>query len=121
MTEESNGIGKLNGIVIDVRDLDKAEDFWAIVLGTSVVYKDSSYVVFGGQSTGSPSVGLQKADETKTSKNRMHLDFRVGNVEAVAKKIVSIGGSRIRKFDDGGFIVMADPDGNEFCIVPERV
>ena len=113
MTEETKGIGQLNGIVIDVQDLDKAEGFWTVVLGVSVIFKDSRYVAFDKQNEGSPRVGLQKVTEVKTSKNRMHLDIRVLNVEVAAEQIVSAGGSRLRKFDDEGFIVMADPDGNE--------
>ncbi|NQW22419.1 MAG: VOC family protein [SAR202 cluster bacterium] len=120
MTEKTQSIGQLNGIIIDVRDLDKAEVFWAVVLGTEVAFKDSQYVVFQNQIEGSPRIGLQKATEVKNSKNRMHLDFSVPNVEVASEKIVSAGGSRLRKFDEQGFIVMADPDGNEFCVTPSR-
>ena len=116
MTEETKGIGQISGIVIDVQNLDKAEVFWTTVLGVSVIFKDSQYVTFDS----SPRVALQKVTEGKTSKNRMHLDIRVQNVELAAQQVVSAGGSRVRKFDDEGFVVMADPDGNEFCLVLSR-
>ena len=53
---------------------------------------------------------------------RLHvfLNIRVQNVELAAQQVVSAGGSRVRKFDDEGFVVMADPDGNEFCLVLSR-
>ena len=116
MTEETKGIGELSGIVIDVQDLDKAECFWTVILGGSVMFKDSQYVAFDS----SPRVALQKVAEVKTSKNRMHLDIRVLNIEVAAEQVVSAGGSRLRNFDAEGFLVMADPDGNEFCLVRRR-
>ena len=120
MPEKLKGIGQLKGIVIDVQDLDKAETFWTVILGVSVIFKDSRYVAFGEQYEGSPRLALQKATEVKTTKNRMHLDIRVLDVEVAAEQVVSAGGSRLWKSDDEGFIVMADPDGNEFCIVASR-
>jgi len=120
LTEKLKGVGQLKGIVIDVLDLDRAEGFWTVILGGSVLFKDSRYVAFDEQNEGSPRVALQKATEVKTSKNRMHLDIRVPNVEIAAEQIVSAGGSRLWKSDDEGFIVMADLDGNEFCIVASR-
>ena len=116
MTEETKGIGPISGIVIDVQGLDKAECFWTTVLGASVIFKDSQYVTFDS----SPRVALQKVPEGKTSKNRMHLDIRVLNVELAAQQVVSAGGSRLRDFADEGFVVMAHPDGNEFCLVLSR-
>ena len=50
----------------------------------------------------------------------MHLDIRVLNVEFAAQQVVGAGGSRLRKFDDEALVVMADPDGNDFCLVLSR-
>lgn len=77
-----------------------------------------------------PRIYFQKVPEGKVAKNRIHLDLRAAHglkdierMIALEKKAVlleGIGASRIRRVDaDGlnvGFIVMADPEGNEFCL-----
>jgi hypothetical protein len=75
-------------------------------------------------------VFLQKVPEPKTAKNRVHLDVGVPGsagagarptqeqVRANAERLVALGASVVKEFDEGnmGFwIVMADPEGNEFC------
>ncbi|MCV2394703.1 VOC family protein [Actinotalea sp. M2MS4P-6] len=79
-----------------------------------------------------PRVFLQKVPEPKTSKNRMHLDVGVpgypkggplaspDEVRANAARLVALGATIVREFDEdvmGFWIVMADPEGNEFCAV----
>lgn len=39
----------------------------------------------------------------------------------IKKRVEALGGSRLDDYDKGGFLVMADPEGNEFCIVPETL
>nr|WP_231980802.1 VOC family protein [Tessaracoccus coleopterorum] len=76
-----------------------------------------------------PRIFIQKVPEPKTAKNRMHLDVRVssgpddkdraGMLEK-ADQLVAAGATRVRTVDEGfkGYwIVMTDPEGNEFCIV----
>ncbi|SDM43688.1 hypothetical protein SAMN04488074_121102 [Lentzea albidocapillata subsp. violacea] len=54
--------------------------------------------------------------EGKTAKNRVHLDIRPG-LDAVAR-LVSLGATRVREHNDqtGHWVVMLDPEGNEFCV-----
>ncbi|ADU46800.1 VOC family protein [Intrasporangium calvum] len=82
--------------------------------------------------TGSgPRVFFQQVPEPKTAKNRVHLDVRaapglegderMAALEAECQRLISLGAKRIRRFEpvppmSAGFIVMADPDGNEFCL-----
>ncbi|WP_228942085.1 VOC family protein [Nocardioides sp. Leaf374] len=81
--------------------------------------------------TGSgPRLFFQRVPEAKTTKNRVHLDVRaapglsgearMAALEAECERLVALGGSRLRRVDadgaDEGIIVMADPEGNEFCL-----
>jgi catechol 2,3-dioxygenase-like lactoylglutathione lyase family enzyme len=73
---------------------------------------------------------FQRVPEPKTAKNRMHLDLNVSEarrvgaeegrarVEAEAERLAGMGATRGRAFDESGefWIVMADPEGNEFCV-----
>ena len=76
-----------------------------------------------------PRVFLQKVADPKVAKNRVHLDVRVSvdrenkdhtAMQARADELVAAGATMVRVFDDplqGYWIVMADPEGNEFCLV----
>jgi catechol 2,3-dioxygenase-like lactoylglutathione lyase family enzyme len=77
-----------------------------------------------------PRVFFQRVPEGKTVKNRVHLDVRaapgsVGDermaaLEADAARLTALGATRLFRVDPGGLdaghIVMADPEGNEFCL-----
>ncbi len=120
MSATQSGIGELAGVVIDVCDLQAAESFWSAVLGVSVAGRGGQYVFFEAQQEGAPQVGLQLVPERRSVKNRVHIDIRVDDINAATKSVLSLGGRRIGSPDGGTFIVMADLEGNEFCLVPQR-
>ncbi|MFI9168701.1 VOC family protein [Streptomyces lincolnensis] len=72
-----------------------------------------------------PRLSLLKVPEPKTVKNRLHMDVRVpghgspaerwARIGAESERLVKAGGSVLEEFD-GHHIVMADPEGNEFCV-----
>ena len=76
-----------------------------------------------------PRIFIQKVPESKTAKNRLHLDVRVslsrdnkdmGALRAKADELVAAGATLVKVFDEqftGRWIVMLDPEGNEFCVV----
>ncbi|HRN28152.1 MAG TPA: VOC family protein [Terrimesophilobacter sp.] len=79
-----------------------------------------------------PRVFIQRVPEPKTAKNRVHLDVvavglsadgqpkEMGPLRAAAERLVSHGASIDHEFDEPGqgrWIVMRDPEGNEFCVV----
>ncbi|KAA1429382.1 VOC family protein [Nocardioides antri] len=78
-----------------------------------------------------PRVFFQQVPEDKVAKNRVHLDLRaapglegderMAALETECERLVALGASRVRRFEpeppmSAGFIVMADPEGNEFCL-----
>lgn len=78
-----------------------------------------------------PRLFFQQVPEAKVTKNRVHLDVRaapgLGGAERMAAlearcvELVSLGAARRRRVEpdlprEAGFIVMADPEGNEFCL-----
>jgi len=78
-----------------------------------------------------PRLFFQQVPEGKTAKNRVHLDVRaapglegdqrMAALEAEAERLVALGANRLRRFEPGqemsaGFIVMTDPEDNEFCL-----
>jgi hypothetical protein len=80
-------------------------------------------------SGGGPRIFFQRVPEQKTVKNRVHLDVNVSDrnsspsdrrkrVNEEAGRLVRLGAARLREVDERGehWIVMADPEGNEFCV-----
>jgi predicted enzyme related to lactoylglutathione lyase len=114
-------IGRIGEIVIDVSDLEESGRFWSRVLGAEVRSADEQYLVLDSQPN-SPTLILQKVSEGKLGKNRVHIDLRVKDVDTALGQIEALGGRKLKVVVDPTerFIVVADPDGNEFCLVEEE-
>jgi len=104
-------------IIIDCSDPELIAAFWAGLLGRPIVGKKGPYVWLK-RHRGGAGFGFQRVAEPKVGKNRVHLDISGPDILAVKDRIEALGGQQIDGYEDGGFLVMADPEGNEFCIVP---
>jgi predicted enzyme related to lactoylglutathione lyase len=103
-------------IIIDCLDPVRLAEFWADLLGRPVDGNKGPYVWLK-RPPGAVSVGFQKVTEPKTGKNRVHLDIAVPDLVRAKARIEALGGHRVAGYERGGFLVMADPEGNEFCLV----
>ena len=85
-----------------------------------VIGKRGQYGLLLPDDAAFPPVILQQVPEPKTAKTRVHFDIRVDDVEAKAAELEQFGATRIDvgQPSDAGFIPMADPEGNEFCVCP---
>jgi len=67
-----------------------------------------------------PKLLLQRVPEERVGKNRMHLDIEVPDIESLASRLLELGASRVSQgieAEHGShWIVMTDPEGNEFCV-----
>ena len=108
------------GLVLDCADPDRLAVFWSGALGYVNVGSAGAYVALYPVGGSGPKLLLQRVDEPKTSKNRMHVDIEVPDIEVEADRLSGIGAQRLS--DDtcsehgSTWILMADPEGNEFCI-----
>lgn len=104
--------------VIDCADPRALAAWWRQLLGweESSTHDDWSSIRAPG---GTPRIGFQRVPEAKTVKNRVHLDFAAADEEATARAIEAMGATRrwVSEDPDDRFVVLADPEGNEFCIV----
>ena len=117
---------RLDNLVLDTVNPEAIAPFWCALLGTDVVdrYGDGDYVEIGAAPTGGIAIILQRVSEARSVKNRMHVDVEVDNLDKATREIERLGG-RWRDGEDHGahgfrWRVMADPEGNEFCIFPAR-
>ena len=118
MTEESGPVGALNHVGIDVADLERAEAFYSAVLGVKRHSAWNQYLEFEPLPSGL-TVYLQRVPDKKTGKTRVHIDLTVPDVPAALERVEALGGRALRDFAEPGenLAVVADPDGNEFCLI----
>lgn len=92
--------------------------FWAEALGSNVdedSTDERAWVEPAGW--GGPNLWFRQVPEGKVAKNRQHFDLRaVGPVSAEVDRLVALGARLLAQ--DGDLIVLADPEGNEFCVEP---
>ena len=104
----------------DVAALELRSAFWGAALGYE--HRDSvgQYRALVDPAGKGPKMLLQRVDEPKSAKNRLHLDLHVVDVAAAADRLTALGAQRVRRVDQFGifWITMLDPEGNEFCVVP---
>lgn len=110
--------GALRGITVDVSDLDRGEAFWGSLLAVATHRRREDYLWFEEIAPGVQLI-LQQVPEKKVGKNRVHLDLGSSDPETFISTVEALGGSRVTavKNEDYSLTVLADPDGNEFCIL----
>ena len=111
------------GMILDCTDPERLASFWTELLDWQVTFRRGPYVAISRTDDFDDASWLfQRVAEPKSGKNRWHPDFRVtGDFEATINRIESSGGKRVPGYRDGGFLVMCDPEGNEFCLIPDGV
>jgi predicted enzyme related to lactoylglutathione lyase len=101
-------------------DLDRIATFWADVLEGSIGEPmDDGRYVFIRDRDDLPTFCLQRVPEPKGTKNRMHLDFEVDDLDAATARIVELGGSWAggeQTLEEYRWRTVLDPEGNEFDI-----
>ncbi|MEA2522358.1 MAG: hypothetical protein QOI81_2004 [Actinomycetota bacterium] len=109
---------RLHEVVIDCADPASLAEFWLRFTGYVKRYGDDDWVSIGAADD-SVIIGFQRVPESKTVKNRLHLDFAAKDYEGTAREIEALGATRLWVGQDpkDAFVVLADPEGNEFCIV----
>jgi predicted enzyme related to lactoylglutathione lyase len=113
---------RLGEIVIDCSDHEIVVPFWLAAMGDyERVDVNEQYVAIAPAepSVGRPTILFQKVPEPKTVKNRVHLDLRGETMAAEVERLTALGATFIaeRTLGEGvRWTVMADPEGNEFCV-----
>jgi hypothetical protein len=117
---------KFNELVIDALDPEPIARWWAEVLGYEVVDLDADegIVEIAGPPGSGPSLLFAKVPERKTVKNRLHIDVNPTDrdQDAELERLLALGARRgnVGQGDDVSWVVLLDPDGNEFCLLRSR-
>ena len=112
--------------MLGVEDVDRAVSFWSAVLGYEPVHfpeSENGFTILVPPSGEGTRVALQRADTPAQEHPRVHLDLIVDDATeqaAEVTRLVSLGATRV-SWDsypsDPDFVVLADPEGNRFCVV----
>ncbi|GAA2479861.1 VOC family protein [Streptomyces thermolineatus] len=112
----------VTNIAIDCADAYRLAQFWAGVTGHPLDPEDGP----GSEETeimlpGGPALYFNQVPEPKSVKNRLHLCLRPDTSrDAEVQRLMELGATLVadlRKPDGWGWVVLADPEGNEFCVL----
>jgi catechol 2,3-dioxygenase-like lactoylglutathione lyase family enzyme len=111
-------------LIVDAADPSRLADFWRAVLGWEVLDEEDGVVEIGASPGSPPTIVFVPVPEPKTVKNRLHIDVNPSGCDQAeeVERLLALGARRV---DIGqgrqNWVVLADPEGNEFCVLQRRV
>jgi len=121
---------RLQAITVDAHDPRALAQFWAEVLGWKIGEGVNELEVWierelgDPKNTGFPDILFLKNSDVKNVKNRLHLDLRPDDQDTEVRRLEKLGATQIEigqsADPDTSWVVMADPEGNEFCVLRAR-
>ncbi len=122
-------VSRITQWTLDVADVELMADFWSAALGYRADLGDDGNAKLyppDGSAAELPTVWLQAVAPPKAGKNRNHPDLNVlagddadAGVDAEVDRLIALGARRVDVGQSAAdpFVVLADPEGNEFCIL----
>ena len=120
---------RITELVLDARDPDLLARFWCTVLGYVELDRVDGSIEIGPPEAGfggpQPTIVFDRTDEPKSGKLRLHIDVNATDrdQEAELDRLLAAGARRadIGQTGNESWHVLADPEGNEFCLLRRRV
>lgn len=116
---------RISTVCIDALDPRPVAEFWAAVLGWNVVEEDEEGISLAPPDLRLPTLDILTVPEPKQAKNRLHLDLRADGTsfDDEIRRLEGLGARRvdIGQPPDVTWVVFADPEGNEFCLLRRTV
>jgi predicted enzyme related to lactoylglutathione lyase len=115
---------RIQCLVVDAHDCERLARFWSAALGWRItVETDEEWAIEppagSPEADVAPDILFVRVPDEKTVKNRLHLDLRPVDQQAQVQRLVDLGAHRvdIGQPEDVSWVVMRDPEGNEFCVL----
>ena len=111
-------------MVLDCADGARLAEFWSAALNYPITREIDQFTILrpADDTDPRPQLILQQVPEAKATKNRMHMDLHVADVEAEIGRFIGLGARKIQErpncLGDYCWFLLADPEGNEFCVAP---
>jgi predicted enzyme related to lactoylglutathione lyase len=116
-------VGSLwENLVVDAEDPARLARWWAEALGYQIVYEQPDEVEIRRRPDELPALIFVPMPQAKTVKNRLHIDLRPADQAEEVERLVNMGARHVDvgQPDDVTWVVLADPEGNEFCILQTK-
>jgi Glyoxalase-like domain len=118
---------RIQNVVVDSHDCERLATFWSEALGWRITYRSEIEWVIEPPE-GDPAVDVApdilflKVPDEKVVKNRLHFDLRPADQAAQVERLLGLGARHvdIGQGDEVSWVVLADPEGNEFCVLAPR-
>ncbi|GHD93096.1 VOC family protein [Streptomyces naganishii] len=108
-------------VIVHSADPVALGQWWADALGWVVVHASDDEFEIRPAPDRMPGLDFVRLDEAKKSKSRLHLDFRPDDQAAEVARLLAHGARRVDIGQgDQSWVVLADPEGNEFCVLGRR-
>ncbi|MFC8525815.1 VOC family protein [Nocardia sp. NPDC057227] len=108
------------GVTVDCLDVERVARFWSALLERPAGPSRSGWVYLGERGDALPRIVFQPVAEPARGKVRVHLDVAVEDIDRGVTEVVELGGRATGErhdYEQGVVVVMADPEGHEFCLV----
>jgi predicted enzyme related to lactoylglutathione lyase len=111
----------LHHVVVDTHDLPRLARFWSQALGWAVLSERENEIVIGPGQNAPVGMCFMPVSDEKMVKNRVHLDLTASaeDRDSEIERLLILGARRVDIGQTGreSWTVLADPEGNEFCVV----
>jgi predicted enzyme related to lactoylglutathione lyase len=110
----------VSGVTFDCVDPQRVARFWSALLDREPGPSEDGWVYLGHRGDPQPRLTFQPVPELKVGKVRIHLDVTVDDADDAIEFVTALGGrftGERHDYDEGVVVVMADPEGHEFCLV----
>jgi hypothetical protein len=108
-------------VIVDAQDPVALGRWWAEALGWVVVDEEDDMIEIRPAPDVLPGLLFGAVSDRKVVKNRLHLDFRPDDRDAEVERMLGLGATRADVGQgDETWVVLADPEGNEFCVLSSR-
>ena len=112
---------RIGSIVIRVDDLQRQTEFWEAALGYERrVGDDDDFVLLRPRDGVGPNVSLDRVRSTVQVPPRIHLDLYAEDQAGEVERLIALGATEVhwdKRPPDADYVILADPEGNRFCVV----
>jgi predicted enzyme related to lactoylglutathione lyase len=108
----------IRNVTFDCADPVRLADFWGAALGLTERNVKEEEVLLANAEWGFPRLSFQHVPEAKAVKNRVHLDITAERLDVEVERLRDLGATvlKIVEREDFAWVVMQDPESNEFCV-----
>jgi predicted enzyme related to lactoylglutathione lyase len=112
---------RVGSIVLRVDDVERAAAFWAAALDYAPrPERSDDFVVLRPRDGNGPNLSLDQVPAGPRTRPRIHLDLYTDDQAGEVRRLLALGATEVhwsKRPPDADYIILADPEGNRFCVV----